>query len=104
MITVIAGLDEVDSIFADFATTIDACIRSGRTCMKPPSSHGVMTDFFTAIIREKAVNVALILISGAYHTSLVSYFTYRDLFAALVKVDSKFSFIIIFHYYQDLNY
>ena len=37
-------------------------------------------------IREKAVEVTLSLTSGAYQTSLVSYFTHRDLFPALMKV------------------
>lgn len=37
-------------------------------------------------IRQKAIQVALSLTSGAYQTSLVSYFTHRDLFPALMKV------------------
>lgn len=37
-------------------------------------------------IRSKAVDVALSLASGAYQTSLVSYFAHRDLFPALIKV------------------
>ena len=86
VITVIAGLDEVDSVFADFANAIDACVRMGRTSEPSSEHHVALSDIFLAGIRSKAVNVALILISGAYQTSLVSYFTYRDLFAALIKV------------------
>lgn len=37
-------------------------------------------------IREKATEVALSLVAGAYQTSLVSYLTHRDLFPALMKV------------------
>lgn len=68
-ITVIAGLDEVDTVFSDFANVIEQCIRTGR-------SNGV---------RQKAIDNALALTAGAYHTSLVSYFSYRDLFPALMK-------------------
>lgn len=37
-------------------------------------------------LRQKAVQTALALVSGAYQTGLVSYFTHRDLFPALMKV------------------
>jgi len=37
-------------------------------------------------IRQKAVEAALAVVSGAYQTSLLSYFTHRDLFPALMKV------------------
>ena len=37
-------------------------------------------------VRNKAIDVALSLTAGAYQTSLVSYFTHRDLFPALMKV------------------
>lgn len=36
-------------------------------------------------IRKKAIEVSLSLTSGAYQTSLVSYFTHRDLFPALMR-------------------
>lgn len=39
-------------------------------------------------IRRKALDTALSLTAGAYQTSLVSYFSYRDLFPALMKVRS----------------
>ncbi|MCJ1463199.1 hypothetical protein MMC07_001804 [Pseudocyphellaria aurata] len=69
IIALLAGLDEVDAIFTDFANAIDNIIRVGR------SVH----------LRQKAIQVALSLTSGAYQTSLVSYFTHRDLFPALMK-------------------
>lgn len=40
----------------------------------------------TVDIRIKAIRVAIALTSGAYKTSLVSYFTHRDLFPSLMKV------------------
>jgi len=36
-------------------------------------------------IRQKAIEVALAVVSGAYQTSLLSYFTHRDLFPSLMK-------------------
>ena len=40
-------------------------------------------------LRRKAIEVALSLTSGAYQTSLVSYFTHRDLFPALMKASNS---------------
>lgn len=37
-------------------------------------------------IRLKAIKAAIAMTSGAYKTSLVSYFTHRDLFPSLMKV------------------
>lgn len=37
-------------------------------------------------VRLKAIKVALAMVSGAYSTGLVSYFTHRDLFPSLMKV------------------
>lgn len=68
-ITVIAGLDEVDAVFSEFANVIEHCIRTGRS----------------VTLRQKATDTALALTAGAYQTSLVSYFSYRDLFPALMK-------------------
>ncbi|MCJ1408072.1 hypothetical protein MMC19_002145 [Ptychographa xylographoides] len=64
IITVLAGLDEVDAIFSE---------SSGRLTLD------------TVDVRQKAIEVALSLTSGAYQTSLVSYFTHRDLFPSLMK-------------------
>ncbi|MCJ1372448.1 hypothetical protein MMC20_003672 [Loxospora ochrophaea] len=64
IITVLAGLDVVDAVFSDFANAIESIILA---------------------IRQKAIEVALSLTSGAYNTSLVSYFTHRDLFPPLIK-------------------
>lgn len=44
------------------------------------------TNVVEAEIRQKAVEVAIALTAGAYQTSLVSYFTHRDLFPSLMTV------------------
>ena len=69
IITVLAGLDQVDAVFLDFANAIEATIRAGRSLEQ----------------RKKAIQAALSLTAGAYQTSLVSYFTHKDLFPALMK-------------------
>lgn len=43
-------------------------------------------DRTTVDVRQKAIEVALSVVSGAYQTSLLSYFTHRDLFPSLMKV------------------
>ncbi|KFX87743.1 hypothetical protein V490_08047 [Pseudogymnoascus sp. VKM F-3557] len=69
IINVLAGLDQVDAVFTEFVAVLDNTIRTGR------SLH----------IRQKAIEVTLSLTSGAYQTSLLSYFTHRDLFPSLMK-------------------
>ncbi|MCJ1476499.1 hypothetical protein MMC13_005165 [Lambiella insularis] len=69
IITVLAGLDQVDAVFSDFANAIETIIRTGRSLE----------------VRRKAIESILSLTSGAYQTSLVSYFTHRDLFPSLMK-------------------
>ncbi|KAJ5441104.1 hypothetical protein N7491_003510 [Penicillium cf. griseofulvum] len=69
VITVLAGLDEVDHVIANFVAVLDRIIRNG-------SSFDV---------RLKAIKTAIAMTSGAYKTSLVSYLTHRDLFPSLMK-------------------
>ncbi|KAI4168821.1 MAG: hypothetical protein LQ346_009028, partial [Caloplaca aetnensis] len=69
IITVLAGLDEVDNAFLAFANAIESVVRTGQSVE----------------VRQKAVQVAIALTAGAYQTSLVSYFTHRDLFPCLIK-------------------
>ncbi|KGO78454.1 protein of unknown function DUF1741 [Penicillium italicum] len=69
VITVLAGLDEVDHVISDFVAVLDRIIRNG-------SSFD---------LRLKAIKTAIAMTSGAYKTSLVSYFTHRDLFPSLMK-------------------
>lgn len=54
---------------SDFVASLDAIIRNGRNME----------------IRQKAVQTALSITAGAYQTGLISYFTHRDLFPALMK-------------------
>ena len=46
----------------------------------------VFTNLRLVASRRKAIEAALSVVSGAYQTSLLSYFTHRDLFPALMKV------------------
>ncbi|KAI9931321.1 hypothetical protein ASPWEDRAFT_22825 [Aspergillus wentii DTO 134E9] len=69
IITVLAGLDEVDHIISEFVAVLDGIIRNGSNLD----------------LRVKAVRTAIAMTSGAYKTSLVSYFTHRDLFPSLMK-------------------
>ncbi|KAH0543939.1 hypothetical protein FGG08_001840 [Glutinoglossum americanum] len=69
VITVLAGLDHVDAIFTEFVAALDNIIRNGRHLD----------------LRQKAIEVALSVTSGAYQTGLLSYLTHRDLFPSLMK-------------------
>jgi len=70
IIGVLAGLDHVDVVFTDLVTTLDVAIQRGRTVE----------------VRHKAVQVAISLCAGAFQTSLLTYFTQRDLFPGLMKL------------------
>ncbi|EAU35803.1 conserved hypothetical protein [Aspergillus terreus NIH2624] len=69
VITVLAGLDNVDQVMSQFVTMLDGTIRNGSS----------------VDLRVKAIRAAIAMTSGAYKTSLVSYFTHRDLFPSLMK-------------------
>ncbi|THC94396.1 hypothetical protein EYZ11_006125 [Aspergillus tanneri] len=69
LITVLAGLDDVDHVISNFVTVLDGIVRNGSSF-----------EF-----RMKAVKTAIAMISGAYKTGLVSYFAHRDLFPSLMK-------------------
>ncbi|KAI1506447.1 hypothetical protein F5X99DRAFT_415249 [Biscogniauxia marginata] len=70
IIAVLAGLDQVDTVFTDFVGALDGIIRSGKTLE----------------VRQRAVEVVLSITSGAYQTSLLTYFIQRDLFPAIMKL------------------
>jgi hypothetical protein len=72
IISVLAGLNDADYVLSDFVETLDAVIRNGKSM----------------VLRLKAVRTALAIIAGAYQTGLISYFTHRDLFPAIMKVGS----------------
>ncbi|KAF7720020.1 Uncharacterized protein PECH_008108 [Penicillium ucsense] len=69
VIAVLAGLDEVDRVISEFVAILDGIVRGGHSLE----------------LRQKAIRVAVAMTSGAYKTSLVSYFTHRDLFPSLMK-------------------
>ncbi|KAF2405010.1 DUF1741-domain-containing protein [Trichodelitschia bisporula] len=69
IISVLTGLHDADAVFSDFVGALDTAIRNGRT-----------TE-----LRLKAIRAALAMVSGAYQTGLISYFTHRDMFPALMK-------------------
>ncbi|KAJ9292048.1 hypothetical protein DTO027B5_4207 [Paecilomyces variotii] len=69
VITVLAGLDQVDQVMTEFVAVLDTTIRSG-------------SNFD---LRLKAIKTAISMTSGAYKTSLITYFTHRDLFPSLMK-------------------
>ncbi|PWW77545.1 DUF1741-domain-containing protein [Tuber magnatum] len=69
IISILTGLSKVDWVFTDFVTSLDTHIKNGRTVE----------------VRRKAIQVALCIACGAFQTGLLSYFTHRDLFPALMK-------------------
>ncbi|KAK4991315.1 hypothetical protein LTR50_001900 [Elasticomyces elasticus] len=70
VIGILAGLDNVDTVLLDLVGVLDAAIKNGRILL----------------VRKGAVRVALAIISGAYQTVLISYFTQKDLFPSLIKL------------------
>ncbi|KAI5815808.1 hypothetical protein BZA77DRAFT_315217 [Pyronema omphalodes] len=69
VIALLTGLHNIDAVFTDFVAGLEMVIRNGRT-----------TE-----LRKKAIQVALEIACGAFQTGLLSYFTHRDLFPALMK-------------------
>ncbi|CAD6500946.1 BgTH12-06649 [Blumeria graminis f. sp. triticale] len=69
IINILAGFDQVDASLSDFVAALDQTIKMGRSLD----------------LRLKAIEAALSVVSGAYQTSLLSYFTHRDLFPSLMK-------------------
>ncbi|KAK4507106.1 hypothetical protein PRZ48_000840 [Zasmidium cellare] len=70
VIEVLAGLDNVDTVFTDLVGTLDQAIKDGRSDE----------------VRQKAVRTAVAVVAGGYQTALVSYFVHRDFFPALMKL------------------
>jgi len=66
-----------------------------------PGSLRIYADLIVVDIRQKAIEVTLSVVSGAYQTTLLSYFTHRDLFPSLMKVGiSPFEFGGSANYWQ----
>lgn len=96
VITVLAGLDHVDQVISNFVAVLDGIIRNGSSC----EFHGIFLSYCwngpmltvsSVDLRIKAIKTAIAMTSGAYKTSLVSYFTHRDLFPSLMKVWPQYS-------------
>ncbi|EGS23406.1 uncharacterized protein CTHT_0000950 [Thermochaetoides thermophila DSM 1495] len=103
IIELLAGLDHVDAIFSDFIGALEAIIRNGRIsapqeCCPNRIGHinqqqqegqrvvsSRSTCTYTADLQHRAIEVALAVTSGAYQTSLLSYFIQRDLFQAIIN-------------------
>jgi hypothetical protein len=88
IITVLAGLDDVDAILSDFVAVLDETIRAGKISelIRVEKGMAFKADTDAASTRIKAVRVAIITITGTYHTALSSYFISKDLFPGLIKV------------------
>ncbi|KAK4185032.1 hypothetical protein QBC35DRAFT_504612 [Podospora australis] len=110
IIDVLAGLDQIDTVFTEFVGALEGLIRGGRRgasgsrgteCCPGGLGHisqngaqgqgpeqqtganGYCT--YTADLQQRAVEVALAVASGAYQTSLLTYFIQRDLFPAIIS-------------------
>lgn len=93
IITVLAGLDHVDAVFTDFVGSLDHIVRNSKTSTSSrggspcPGASKSDADRSPAVeLRQKAVEVALAVTSGAYQTSLLTYLIQRDMFPSVMKV------------------
>jgi hypothetical protein len=98
IIEVLAGLDDVDSVFSELVTCLDHTIREGRTgksvtCCDRASIY----SFDTVELRQKAVRTTIAVVAGGYQTALVSYFINRDFFPALMKVQCNAKIFLVLH-------
>ncbi|KAH0829536.1 hypothetical protein FOPE_10229 [Fonsecaea pedrosoi] len=69
VIEVLSGLDTIDRSMSDLVHILETTIRQADKDS----------------LRSKALDTALALVAGGFHTSLVTYFMHRDLFSALMK-------------------
>ena len=100
IIELLAGLDHIDSAFTEFVSALESLIRNGRSAGYECCTNGIghvgqdearvvgsrAGCTYTADLQHKAVEVALAVTSGAYQTSLLTYFIQRDLFPAIINV------------------
>jgi hypothetical protein len=105
IIEVLAGLDHIDTVFAEFVSALESLIRNGRSnaleCCPNGIGHSGQEETqavgsragctYTADLQQRAVKVALAVTSGAYQTSLLTYFIQRDLFPAIINVSEAAS-------------
>ncbi|KAH6621617.1 hypothetical protein B0J18DRAFT_432959 [Chaetomium sp. MPI-SDFR-AT-0129] len=98
IIDLLAGLDHIDNVFAEFVNALESLIRNGRGVTQECCPSGIghvgqeaqqvanrATCTYTADLQRRAVDVALAVTSGAYQTSLLTYFIQRDLFPAITS-------------------
>ncbi|KAK4032045.1 hypothetical protein C8A01DRAFT_41524 [Parachaetomium inaequale] len=98
IIELLAGLDHIDTVFTEFVSALEALIRNGRStaheCCPNGMGHVGQEEprvgnragcAYTADLQQRAVEVALAVASGAYQTSLLTYFIQRDLFPAIIN-------------------
>lgn len=90
IIEVLAGLDNVDTVFNDLVTALENTISSGKTGMSYKLRF-TCVSLTPNIVRfqKKAVQVALCVASGAFQTGLLTYFTQRDFFPSLMRVSGQ---------------
>lgn len=99
IIDLVAGLDHIDTVFTEFVGALESLIRNGRSnahdCCPNGMGHVGQEEprvgnrggcTYTADLQQRAVEVALAVTSGAYQTSLLTYFIQRDLFPAIISV------------------
>ncbi|KAH6848079.1 hypothetical protein B0I37DRAFT_156760 [Chaetomium sp. MPI-CAGE-AT-0009] len=98
IIELLAGLDHIDTVFTEFVSALESLIRNGRStgyeCCQNGIGHVGQEEprvgnragcTYTADLQQRAVKVALAVASGAYQTSLLTYFIQRDLFPAIIN-------------------
>ncbi len=102
IIELLAGLDHIDTVFTDFVGALESLIRNGRIGTQECCPNGIghvgqeeaprvgnrAGCTYTADLQQRAVEVALAVASGAYQTSLLTYFIQRDLFPAIINVST----------------
>jgi hypothetical protein len=101
IIELLAGLDHIDTVFTEFVSALESLIRNGRSTAHECCPNGIghvgqeeqqrvvgnrAGCAYTADLQQRAVEVALAVASGAYQTSLLTYFIQRDLFPAIINV------------------
>ncbi|KAG5437500.1 hypothetical protein PCANB_000928 [Pneumocystis canis] len=69
IVFIISGFDNIDAIFMDFATSLDALIQ------KEPK----------VILRTKALKLCLCTICHGFNSNIVSYFHQKDFFPSIIK-------------------
>jgi hypothetical protein len=101
IIELLAGLDHIDTVFTEFVGALESLIRNGRSSTHECCPNGIghvgqeeprignrASCTYTADLQLRAVEVALAVTSGAYQTSLLTYFIQRDLFPAIINVSN----------------